>query len=323
MVKWHYTVNGKKHGPVSDQIIRRLARKGCLLPEDFVWKSGMKDWVPARKLKGLFKPASIPSGSTSSSNGRRDMPSTGAGTKLTIAPGADFQTTSLMVLKEGQWVGPYPPGAIQALIASGEILRTDHVRMEVWMPAGNVHQFLAGTSVLTVPKSSPPKAAPVSQAHTAQAATGRGLLGKLPGMAIAAAGGAVVGAAAAKLLAPEPRPAKKGHRSRQGNGLVNRILNVKRKGITKTLFRDSNSDGVTDTVIADRNQDGLLDSIGMDFDQDGLLDAVGVDVDADGILDTIGIDTDADGLLDAVVETDGEAASGLMEGIFGFFSEEE
>ena len=321
MAKWHYTVNGKKHGPVSDQIIRRLARKGCLLPEDFVWKSGMKDWVPARKLKGLFKPASIPSGSTSSRNGRRDMPSTGAVTKQTITPGADFQTTSLMVLKEGQWVGPYPPGAIQALIASGEILRTDHVRMEVWMPAGTVHQFLAGTSVLTVPKSSPPEAAPVSQAHTAQAATGRGLLGKLPGMAIAAAGGAVVGAAAAKLLAPEPRPAKKGHRSRQGNGLVNRILNVKRKGITKALFRDSKNDGVS--VAADSDQDGFLDSIGTDFDQGVIMDAVSVDFDAEGMIDAIGVGTDADGLLDAVAETDGEAASGLMEGIFGFFSEEE
>lgn len=317
MARWYYTVNGKKHGPVSDQILRKLARNGCLQPEDFVWKSGLKEWARARRLKGLFQPVKA---------GEATPRSTSGGPQT--APG--FQPTNLMVLKKGTWVGPYQPEAIHSMLANGEVLPTDQVRLEVWMPAGSVGQLLPSTPVAS--KATHSRATAAHALPVAQPAKAQDKSPGFTGMALAAAGGAVVGAATAKLLGTESRPSKKGHRSRQGSGLVNRLLGAKRKGIARSLFRDANRDGITDTIVTDVNRDGIMDTIGMDFDQDGvldavgvdinqdgILDAVGVDVDADGVLDAIGVDTDGDGLLDAVTETDGEAAGGIMEGIFGLF----
>jgi hypothetical protein len=53
-VAWHYSRDGKKHGPVSSPELQSLARKGLLNPEDLVWKEGMESWQKAGQLKGLF-----------------------------------------------------------------------------------------------------------------------------------------------------------------------------------------------------------------------------------------------------------------------------
>ena len=53
--EWFYTLNRKKHGPVSSQELRQLAKAGTLLPSDLIWKEGMNDWRPAKDAKQLFE----------------------------------------------------------------------------------------------------------------------------------------------------------------------------------------------------------------------------------------------------------------------------
>jgi hypothetical protein len=54
MNRWYYMTNGTQRGPVSDTELRDLAEEGKLHPSSRVWKKGMRDWVPASKVKGLF-----------------------------------------------------------------------------------------------------------------------------------------------------------------------------------------------------------------------------------------------------------------------------
>ena len=53
-VAWYYAKGSKQYGPVSPGELRQLADKGDLGGDDPVWRDGMDDWVPARKVKGLF-----------------------------------------------------------------------------------------------------------------------------------------------------------------------------------------------------------------------------------------------------------------------------
>jgi len=51
--QWYYLKDEKQEGPVSSDELKKLAGNGTLDPEDLIWKEGMGDWVPARRLKGL------------------------------------------------------------------------------------------------------------------------------------------------------------------------------------------------------------------------------------------------------------------------------
>ncbi len=52
--EWFYALKGKaRYGPVSTPQLQALARSGELQPTDLVWKKGMAEWVPAKKIKGL------------------------------------------------------------------------------------------------------------------------------------------------------------------------------------------------------------------------------------------------------------------------------
>lgn len=54
--EWHYSAGGRPPiGPVSAGELRELAAAGRLAPTDLVWKEGLAEWVPASKLKGLFR----------------------------------------------------------------------------------------------------------------------------------------------------------------------------------------------------------------------------------------------------------------------------
>jgi uncharacterized membrane protein YhaH (DUF805 family) len=52
--EWFYSRGGNQVGPVSSAELRACAERGTLLPDDWVWKQGMTDWVPARRINGLF-----------------------------------------------------------------------------------------------------------------------------------------------------------------------------------------------------------------------------------------------------------------------------
>jgi len=51
--EWFFEDGGEAQGPVTGQAIRRLVEEGRIVRETLVWKRGMEDWAPARRLKGL------------------------------------------------------------------------------------------------------------------------------------------------------------------------------------------------------------------------------------------------------------------------------
>jgi hypothetical protein len=44
---WHYIHNNQRIGPVDENIIRALIRRGTVVRETAVWKEGMQNWSPA------------------------------------------------------------------------------------------------------------------------------------------------------------------------------------------------------------------------------------------------------------------------------------
>ena len=56
--EWYYAIDGDRRGPVSSSELKQLAATGAITPDDLVWRDGMPEWPPARKVKGLtFGPA--------------------------------------------------------------------------------------------------------------------------------------------------------------------------------------------------------------------------------------------------------------------------
>jgi hypothetical protein len=85
---WYYARGEQEKGPITTVQIKALAGAGKLHRDDFVWKEGMENWVPAGEVSGLFaektatdtssnselptnqdqpRPAALPSQSSSSS----------------------------------------------------------------------------------------------------------------------------------------------------------------------------------------------------------------------------------------------------------------
>ncbi len=55
--QWFYTEDGKQQGPISSNELKSRAANGTMTPDELVWKEGMSEWVPARRIKGLFTAA--------------------------------------------------------------------------------------------------------------------------------------------------------------------------------------------------------------------------------------------------------------------------
>lgn len=53
-VEWFYARNNQQLGPVSPAELKQLAERGELRREDLVWRSGMNNWMPAGRVRGLF-----------------------------------------------------------------------------------------------------------------------------------------------------------------------------------------------------------------------------------------------------------------------------
>ncbi len=51
---WYYTIDGERHGPVTASELKQLASQGTIKPDDLLWKEGLAEWMPAKKMKGLF-----------------------------------------------------------------------------------------------------------------------------------------------------------------------------------------------------------------------------------------------------------------------------
>ena len=51
---WYVARSGKKAGPYTAAILRKLANEGLLSPDDLIWKEGISDWIPASRIEKLF-----------------------------------------------------------------------------------------------------------------------------------------------------------------------------------------------------------------------------------------------------------------------------
>jgi hypothetical protein len=52
--EWYFIHNGQRFGPVDSASLKQRASENLLLPADLVWKKGLKGWVPASRVAGLF-----------------------------------------------------------------------------------------------------------------------------------------------------------------------------------------------------------------------------------------------------------------------------
>ncbi len=57
---WHYLLDDEAEGPVSREQLQELAEAGVVTPDDLVWRKGTDDWIPAKKVRGLFPNGSKP-----------------------------------------------------------------------------------------------------------------------------------------------------------------------------------------------------------------------------------------------------------------------
>lgn len=53
--QWYYTKGDTKIGPVSAAELKRLAQNSELLPDDLVWREGLREWMAAKRIRGLFR----------------------------------------------------------------------------------------------------------------------------------------------------------------------------------------------------------------------------------------------------------------------------
>ena len=52
--EWYYGEGKEQKGPVTQEQLTELARKGVLTPQSLVWKEGLSGWVKASTVAGLF-----------------------------------------------------------------------------------------------------------------------------------------------------------------------------------------------------------------------------------------------------------------------------
>lgn len=53
---WFVQIAGEIRGPLTDKQLIQIALSGQLTPLDSVRKGSTGDWVPAKSVRGLFKP---------------------------------------------------------------------------------------------------------------------------------------------------------------------------------------------------------------------------------------------------------------------------
>ena len=53
MSSWFYAIDKVRNGPISAEELSELASRGVIHGETLIWKAGLKDWIPARQVRGL------------------------------------------------------------------------------------------------------------------------------------------------------------------------------------------------------------------------------------------------------------------------------
>lgn len=59
-MNWYYSREGERIGPISPSELRAMAASGQLVPDDQVWRPGLKGWIKASALKGIVFSTDLP-----------------------------------------------------------------------------------------------------------------------------------------------------------------------------------------------------------------------------------------------------------------------
>lgn len=76
--EWYYANGNEQIGPVSESVLKSLARSGELTAKDLVWNEGMAAWKPAGGIEGLFAPAETAASESSKRPTIPPLPNSGA-----------------------------------------------------------------------------------------------------------------------------------------------------------------------------------------------------------------------------------------------------
>jgi Zn-dependent protease with chaperone function len=125
---WYWGDGEQRHGPLSLEELRGLARSGLLRREHLVWKKGMPDWTPAGQISDLFPARPEP-----------------------VARPA-VQPDDLWYYGDGdQRHGPVSTEELKGLATSGQLQPDDLVwkrGMAEWSPAGQIEGLFPTQSEL-------------------------------------------------------------------------------------------------------------------------------------------------------------------------------
>jgi len=55
--QWYVSKNEKEYGPIEFSDLAALAKQELLFEDDWVWRHGLKQWIAARDVSGLFPAA--------------------------------------------------------------------------------------------------------------------------------------------------------------------------------------------------------------------------------------------------------------------------
>ncbi len=55
MAAWFYMKAGKHRGPVGEDELIELAKRGTIKPKNLIWFDGLQEWLPAKNLSWLSK----------------------------------------------------------------------------------------------------------------------------------------------------------------------------------------------------------------------------------------------------------------------------
>ncbi len=71
--EWYFMKGEKRCGPISSQTLQERANIGRLQPDHLVWREGLDEWLPAKKVQGLF-PKNMPVPKVSISTSESTLP---------------------------------------------------------------------------------------------------------------------------------------------------------------------------------------------------------------------------------------------------------
>jgi hypothetical protein len=59
-MNWYYAKHGKQEGPIPEQVFCEMLARGEVMPEDLVWREGMRGWSPAGEVAELASRSEAP-----------------------------------------------------------------------------------------------------------------------------------------------------------------------------------------------------------------------------------------------------------------------